>query len=161
MAYIIETTPEGCTTRNVPGKSRILDELKKVFPGARFVLANLVPTGGTEAVPCMELRYNPPAPMHGDAPVCAVPVGVSDNDRALAPIALMRHAFGRFGFSFSITEIVSSGKTSAGNRAKMKPVDRIWKFTYVQIKAEEKPTEAITPAEPDTKESVPNVPEEA
>ncbi len=162
MASITQQTPDGVVVRNIPSESRMIKELKKVYPGARFALADLVPTGGDKTVPCLELRYNPPAPAVGDAGVCAVPVGETDNDRTLAPLSLMRYAFRRLGYDVAITEIVSPGKSIATARSKTKPLDRIWRFTYVPLKAEAPltatpPAETICPAEkpaaPDTKES--------
>lgn len=138
MAQIIEVVTEDGKTfeqaRNVPGETRILKELRRVFPGAHFVRCHLTPAGADKPVPCVELRYNPPG-THEAAPIAAIPVDDNPNTRALTPLSLLRHAIRRLGYDLTVREI----------RSKV-TLDRIWEFHYDALTPPDAPSPDETKA---------------
>lgn len=139
MPEIVEVVEGVEIVRRVPGESRCVKEAKRLFPGAHFRRVLMIPPGKTEPVTCLELYYCAPS-TKGNAPLCAVQIDESDrNSVAIAPIALIRAAFRRYGYDFVLTETVSKGT-----------LDRIWTFTYVPITT---PPEAASPEQ--TKEPTP------
>lgn len=136
MAAIVQIVEGKREIRQVPGETRILKELRRVFPGAHFARAMLAPPGKSEPVACVELRYSAKG-SQTPVSICAVEVDPNPDTSALTPIALMRKAFRAYGYDTAIEQIRSG-------------LDRIWRFRYEPIQPSE--AEQNQPAAPEQKE---------
>lgn len=100
---IATTTINGETkSEKMPGKSRVLRELKEVFPGARFRERVLKLDGHREPQHCVQLIYN--GVRGRETSVVALRVRNDDpNFAALWPLTIMRAAFRSIGYETKAT----------------------------------------------------------